>query len=272
MLRRFWTGVAHKASFSLLRPTPLDRMLSPGNMDSSPGWLLYDTLSRMVSPYMANPTNYNPLVEVLEDVVDFDWLRDHCGIKLFVCATNVKTGKIKVFEPDEIDVRAVMASACLPFAFQAVEIAGEHYWDGGYMGNPPIFPLIYGTDVEDVLIVQINPIEIRSVPRSALEILDRMNDLSFNSSLMREMRAIAFVKRLLREHSVPRGRYKDLKIHAIEAEREMDELGYSSKLNADAKFLEWLFALGRAKAEAFLAAHFDKIGVESSTDIEARFL
>ena len=177
-----------------------------------------------------------------------------------------------MFECHEISAKAILASACLPFLYQAVEIDGEHYWDGGFMGNPPIFPLIYKADCEDVLIVQINPIRVDEVPTTAPDIMDRMNELSFNSSLMREMRAIAFVKKLLQEERVPHGRYKDLRIHTIEAEAAMRQLGYSSKLNADGKFLHWLFELGRERASAFLLEHRAKIGIESSTDIAAKFL
>ena len=271
-LARFWGLLAERARCSPLQPTPLDRLFSVGDIDFSPGWLAWDTVSRLVSPYVANPTNYNPLAEVLDEVVDFDWLRRHHTVQLFLCATNVKSGKLRVFGRDEISAKAILASACLPFLFQAVEIDGEHYWDGGFMGNPPIFPLIYETDCEDVVIVQINPICVEEVPVSAPAIIDRMNELSFNSSLMREMRAIAFVQKLLAEHRLPRGPYKDLKIHTIEAEREMRQLGYSSKLNLDGEFLRWLFELGRAQAGAFLEANYDKVGVMSSTDIAGRFL
>ena len=272
ILGLFWRQVSERAAWSMLQPTLLDRLLSVGDMDLSPGWLLYDTLSRTVSPYLANPANYNPLAEVLDEIIDFAWLREHHTVGLFVCATNVKSGKIKVFPCPEVSAKAVLASACLPFLFQAVEIEGEYYWDGGFMGNPPIFPLIYETDCEDVLIVQINPIAVDEVPMTAQAIIDRMNELSFNSSLMREMRAVAFVQKLLDENRVPRGRYKDLKIHTIDAEAEMRQLGYSSKLNADSRFLDWLFELGRARASAFLDASYAKIGVESSTDIAAKFL
>lgn len=271
-LTRFWDVLAERARFSPLQPTPLDRALSIGDMDYSPGWLYWDALSRMISPYVANPTNYNPLAEVLDNVIDFAWLRENHTIPLFACATNVKTGKIRVFSCPEISAKAILASACLPFLYKAVEIDGEYYWDGGFMGNPPLYPLIYQTDCEDVLIVQINPIHVDEVPTTAPAIIDRMNELSFNSSLMREMRAIAFVKKLLDEERVPRGRYKDLRIHTIDAEVELGQLGYSSKLNADGKFLHWLFELGRSRAGMFLDAHFAKIGVESSTDIEAKFL
>ena len=165
-----------------------------------------------------------------------------------------------------------MASACLPFLYQAVEIDGEYFWDGGFMGNPPLYPLIYHTESEDIIIVQVNPIEIDEVPTSATAIIDRMNELSFNSSLMREMRAIAFVQKLVAQDRVERGRYKAVKIHAIEAETEMRKLGYSSKLNATDNFLRWLFELGRDRASLFLDTHFDKLGRESSADIAGKFL
>ena len=284
-LDRFWREVSAAALWSPLHPTPLDRVLSPGNMDFSPAWLLYDSLSRMISPYVANPSGINPLRAPLEAVVDFELLRRVSQLKLFLCATNVKTGRIKVFADREIGPDAVLASACLPSLFQAVEIDGEAYWDGGYLGNPPIFPLIYGTGSEDILIIQINPITINHVPRTATEILDRINELSFNSSLMGEMRAIHFVQRLLEDDRVPRfverlfgddgtarGRYKDLKIHTIDAEAEMRPLGYSSKLNTDLDFLLWLFELGRERADRFLERHYDQIGVESSTDIVKKYL
>ncbi|MEK0083754.1 patatin-like phospholipase family protein [Benzoatithermus flavus] len=272
VLNRFWSLVAERALFSPFQPTPLDRLVSKGDMELSPSWHFYDALSRMVSPYVANPLNYNPLVDILDQVVDFAWLKRNLTIRLFVCATNVKTGKIRVFSGEEISAKAVMASACLPSLFQAVEVEGEYYWDGGFMGNPPIFPLIYETDCEDMLIVQINPIEIEHVPMTAQTIVDRINEISFNSSLMREMRAIAFVQKLLAEHRIPRGRYKDVKIHLIEAEEAMRPLGYSSKLNASADFLCWLRALGRERAGLFLDEAYDKIGVASSVDIAAKFL
>ena len=271
VLGEFWRKTGEAAKTSPLKPTPLDKALSPGNMDFSPFWLWYDSLSRLMSPYQLNPLGFNPLLDVLNDIVDFERLRQNCSIQLFICATNVKTGRIRVFRQSELTVHSILASACLPYLFHAVEVDGEYYWDGGFMGNPPIYPLIYHTDCEDVLIVQINPINIADVPQSANEILDRMNELSFNSSLMREMRAIGFVTRLLEEKALPRDRYKQLKIHTVDAEMEMAALSHSSKLNADAGFLKWLFDLGREKGDEFLAQHFDKIGKESSTNIEEKF-
>ena len=274
-LAEFWGRIAALARFSPLQPSPLDRWLGLGNMDLSPGWIALDNLARLASPYELNPLNIDPLKDVLEAVVDFEALRRSCAARrvlLFLCATNVGTGRIKIFEGEEIGLDAVLASACLPWLFQAVEIDGQFYWDGGYSGNPPIYPLIYGTDCEDVLIVQINPINIEGVPRTASEIVDRVNELSFNATLMREMRAIYFVTRLLEEHRVERGRYKRLNIHTIEAEAELARLGASSKVNADKDFLDWLFRLGRERCGRFLDAHYDKIGGESSTDIVKTFL
>ncbi len=274
-LAEFWGRIAAAARLSPLQPSPLDRWLGMGNMDLSPGWIALDNLARLASPYELNPLNINPLKDVLLEVVDFGALRRACvteRVLLFLCATNVGTGRIKIFEGEEIGLDAVLASACLPWLFHAVEIEGQHYWDGGYSGNPPIYPLIYGTDCEDVLIVQINPINSQDVPRTAPEIIDRVNELSFNSTLMREMRAIHFVTKLLDQQRVERGRYKRLNIHTIDAERELARLGASSKLNADKVFLDWLFELGRERCGRFLDAHYDKIGVESSTDVVRTFL
>ena len=219
-----------------------------------------------------NPAAINPLRSLLLEVVDFDLLRHTRAVELFLCATNVKTSRIKVFDHAEITVDAVLASACLPFLFQAIEIDGEFYWDGGYMGNPPIFPLIYHTDCSDVLIVQINPIVIDDVPMRAQEILDRMNELAFNSSLMREMRAIHFVGKLLQKHALDETSYKQLRIHTIDAEREMAPLSMSSKLNADRRFLHHLFDLGRTRADLFVRDHLDDVGRRSTTDIVEKFL
>lgn len=268
----FWERTADISSRGLLQPTPLDRMLSPGNMDLSPFWLWYDAASRILSPYQLNPFGWNPLRVVLEEVVDFEFLRSTRAVELFLCATNVKTGRIKVFSHEELSVEAVLASACLPYLFQAVKVDGQYYWDGGFMGNPPIYSLIYGTDCDDVMIIQTNPINTQNVPKTAPEILNRMNELSFNSSLMREMRAINFVTRLVDEGLLQSDGYRRLNIHTIDAEEEMSLLRLSSKFNADRSFLSYLFDLGHERAARFIAKHGDKIGRESSTDIVTKFL
>jgi NTE family protein len=272
-LANFWRRISHAAAFSLLQPTWLDRMMGNRSLDNSPAYVLMDMMTRLLSPYQFNPMNYNPLREVLTQVVDFDALRANaCPVKLFLSATNVRTGKVKVFRNDEITADAVLASGCLPFLFQAVEIDGESYWDGGYMGNPAIFPLIYNCGSADVVIVHINPLERAQMPRTASEILNRINEISFNSSLMREMRAINFVTDLIEADQVRTNALKRMHIHGISAEEEMSKLSVASKLNADWGFLCELRDTGRAAADAWLEAHFDRLGHESTVDIRATYL
>jgi NTE family protein len=272
MLDAFWEGLGRMAASSMVQPSAMDRLLSPGNMDYSPLWRLTDVMLRQFSPYEINPTNKNPLQDLIEEVVDFARLRAAPAPPLFVCATNVLTGRLRVFERREISAAAVMASACLPLLFQAVEVAGEHYWDGGYCGNPPIFPLIYMGGAPDILIVQLNPVNIPEVPRDIRSIVDRMNTLAFNSSLMREMRMIRFVTDLIDQGQLPAGKHLRCFIHSIDAEAELAALNASSKMNSSIEFLRHLRALGVAKAEAFLAEHFEAIGARSSTDVAAKFL
>jgi NTE family protein len=181
----------------------------------------------MFSPYQWNPNNKNALKEMLEELIDFSVLQKSRSIRLFICATNVLTGRLKVFENREITPDMIMASACLPYLTQAPEIDGQYYWDGGYMGNPPIFPVIYDTDCRDVLIVQINPINIPEVPRTTNEIFDRINTLSFNSSLMREMRAIYFITSLIEKGELDSSKHKHTFIHTIDAEEVMAKLSAS---------------------------------------------
>ncbi len=168
------------------------------SLDWSPGYMMVDVISRFVSPYEINPLNLNPLKDLIEDVVDFDAVRACSSIRLFLSATNVRTGKVKIFRNKDITSDTVMASACLPLMFQAVEIDGVPYWDGGYSGNPALWPFFYETDTEDLLLIQINPIERPDTPKTARDILNRMNEITFNSSLIKELRAIEFVDRLVK--------------------------------------------------------------------------
>jgi NTE family protein len=272
-LSDFWHRASATGRFGPLRPTPLDKLFSSGNMTFSPFWHVHDLLSKIFSPYEINPGNLNPLRDLLLAVIDFDRLRaSQNGPALFVCATNVLNGRLRVFHRSEITADSVMASATLPYLFQAVEIDGEYFWDGGYFGNPPIFPLIYMGGGRDILIVQINPIKIKEVPRTARAILDHAATLSFNSSLMREMRVIKFIQDLIDCGDLDQAKYMRTLIHTIDAEEELTAFDVSSKFNVDLDFLLHLFALGRAKAERFIEAHYDDIGLRSSTDIAAKFL
>ena len=271
-LANFWRRVSHQALFSPIQPTLLDRLTHNHSLDMSPSFLFFDILTRLLSPYQFNPLNRNPLREVLEASVDMERIRKSCSTQLFISATNVVTGKIRVFQHHELTIDSILASACLPFLFQAVEIDGEHYWDGGYMGNPALYPLIYNCSSADIVIVHINPITRSEVPRTAPDILNRINEISFNSSLMREMRAIAFVTRLIDDGSVNSPALKRMFIHSIESEGFMSELSVSSKMNADWEFLTHLRDVGREAANSWLAKHYDDVGVNSSVDIYEQFL
>ena len=271
-LASLWRRIAGSALFSPLQPSLYDRLTRDHSLSHSPAFLFFDMLSRMLSPYQLNPLNINPLKGVLRAVVDFEALRRDSAVKLFLSATNVRTGKVKLFTGPEITADAVLASTCLPFMFQAVEIDGEHYWDGGYMGNPALFPLIYNCESQDILIIHINPANRPDVPKTAWEIMNRINEISFNSSLMREMRAVAFVTRLIDEGKIKDGDMKRMRIHGIDAEAFMQKLGAASKLNADWEFLQHLRDVGRERAEAWLETDFAKVGVASSIDIQTRYL
>jgi NTE family protein len=261
-LHDFWKAVSENPSVGALKVPSLMEFAGAG----------FDLMSRMFSPYQTNPFNINPLRDMLNAQIDFERLRQHSPVKLFICATNVKNGRIKVFENGELSCDVLLASSCLPFLFQAVEVNGEHYWDGGYMGNPPLFPLYYGTETCDILIVQINPIERDDVPDTSQEIIDRLNEISFNTPLMLELRAIDFVNRLLREDRVDPKKYKHLYIHAIDAENKLRTFGASSKSNTDWTFLQAMHKIGRSAANQWLEEHFDALGERSSVNIRQKFL
>ncbi|CAB3734442.1 patatin-like phospholipase family protein [Paraburkholderia rhynchosiae] len=272
-LHDFWQAVAQSAErYNPLRWTPWLKGTHSFGLDHSPLYAFADMVLRVFSPYQFNPHNLNPLREVLESHVDFAALRKQCPIRLYLCATNVETGKIRIFTGDDVCADAVLASACVPTLFQAVMIDGEHYWDGGYMGNPAIYPLIYNCKTRDVVIVHINPLVRRGVPITTAEILNRINEISFNSSLMREMRAIAFVTELIQQGKIDRGEMREMLIHSIRADDAMCALSVSSKYNADWGFLCELRDNGRREADAWLAHHHGNIGHRSTIDIRREFL
>lgn len=272
-LGNFWRRIAHAQAQTPFQATWWDRLIGNHAMESSPAFVWLDFVTRVLSPYQLNPTDWNPLRDVLTASVDFEAMRRaKLPIKLFLCATNVRSGKVKVFGEPELSADAVMASGCLPFLFKAVEIDGEAYWDGGYMGNPAIFPLIYRCGSPDIMVVHVNPIMREEVPVTAGEIMNRINEISFNSSLMREMRAISFVTRLIDDGEVGMDRLKRLHIHAISAEERMRDLSVLSKFNADWDFLLDLKEVGRTHADAWLKQNFDQIGRRSTVDINQAYL
>ena len=220
-LQRFWKAVSDAGRMSPIQRGPLDVFMGNWSLDNSPSYVFFDLLNRITSPYDVNPFGVNPLKGILEEVVDFDLVRSCDKMKVLVSATNVETGRVKVFNRQELTCDMVMASACLPFMFHAVEIDGVPYWDGGYMGNPVLFPFYEECRTDDIVIVQINPVERKGTPRTAREILNRVNEITFNSSLLKELRAIDFVKRLLEEGKLDPKDYRRLHIHLIDAQEEI---------------------------------------------------
>lgn len=270
-LDAFWGRIGEEATWSLIQRTPLDRLFGNWRIDNSPGYVALDMLGRVFSPYQL-PESRNPLQGVLEQSVDFDAIRYACRIGLYVCATSVRTGKVKVFENREVSIEALLASACLPFLFRAVEVKGEAYYDGGYVGNPAIWPLVYAPGSRDVVIVQVNPVYRDALPTTAREIQDRVNEITFNSSLIAEMRAINFVNRLIAAGKLDPSEYRQTHMHLIDGTDVMVDLHASTKLNAEPDFLVYLKGLGRTAADTWLEREFDKIGAAGTCNIGQTYL
>ena len=265
-LDAYWKRVAEAARFSPIQRSSLDRLMNRWSLDSSPGYLMMDLMSRVVSPYSLNPMGVNPISDILERSVDFAHLGE-ASIKLFITATNVHTGRGKIFRNQDITPDVLLASACLPTMFQAIEIDGEPYWDGGYVGNPTITPLVRESEAKDVILVQINPRERRETPRTASQILDRLNEISFNSPLMKELRMIALLRQAADPGSGEGARWARMLTHRIVTDR-LAEFGASSKLNAEGAFLTMLKEEGRRSANAFLHDHGDDLGKRSTADLD----
>ncbi|MCX5496113.1 patatin-like phospholipase family protein [Kaistia dalseonensis] len=270
-LAEFWTGVS-RASNSI--GSTQDMLQSWMGFWKVPAfkptqWL--DVVSNMTSPYGFNPHNINPLRELIVDLVDFEMVRACDSLKLFISATNVRNGKIKVFTDGEVTADAVMASACLPYLFQTVVIDGEPYWDGGFMGNPALYPFFTETKAEDILLVQINPIERNEIPTGTKEILERMSEITFNASLLREFRAIDFVNRMLDEGRLDPARYRRNRVHRIDAGKALEHFSASTKFDTSLSFFGELHKAGREAARTWLDAHFDDVGVRETVDLRAQF-
>jgi NTE family protein len=281
-LHDFWRAVSETPSASMFGLPAMNDFAGTG----------FDLMSRMFSPYQTNPFNVNPLRDLLARQINFARLRKESPVKLFICATNVRSGRAKVFEHDEISGDVLLASSCLPFLFQAVEIKGEHYWDGGYMGNPPLFPLYDNTETRDIVMVEVNPIERDDVPDKSQEIIDRLNEISFNTPLILEMRAIDFVNRLLEKQQEANSgsgamgllnrliqkkhgqvkQFAPLYIHAIDAEKQMRKFSASTKGDTSWRFLQELHDIGYTATDEWLSKNFDQLGKRSTIDIAQKYL
>jgi NTE family protein len=272
-LADFWRSASSNGNLPALQRAVVERLLSFTPLEGSPAQAWFDALSRYFSPYDVNPLNINPLKDLIERFVDFEKLRADTDLQLFISATNVQTGRVRIFSRDKITADAVMASACLPLLFRAVEIDGIPYWDGGYLGNPVIFPFFRTTATEDVLVVQINPLIRQATPMSSSEIMNRINEITFNSSLIGEYRAIDFVARLIDQGKLPRGtgpgQYRRINIHRIVLDRFGTHFDAFSKLSTDYDFFDMLHISGKRAARRFLDEHFDDIGVKNTVDLRA---
>ena len=269
LMRSFWKKMSDVASWSIVAPSFIDQFNPTFGLEHSPGYLFADMVSRFMSPYQLNPLDINPMRDLLNNAIDFERVRRQQLVKLYLCATTVRTGKIAVFTNKDITADHLIASACMPFRVRAPAINGEHYWEGGFMGNPAIFPVIYGSASSDILLVHLTPTERTELPMSARSILDRMEEISFNAALMREMRVVAFVTQMIDEGKLSDG--KRIFIHSIDAQDITKNLAASSKMNMDWHFLLHLFELGRRRAETWLAANFDHIGVKTTVDLQTEY-
>jgi NTE family protein len=275
-LEEFWWEVSKAgAIFSPVHGNPVERFLGLGTGENPYAYFLFDTMTRLFSPYQFNPLDLNPLKDVIERTVDFDMVRACDQMKLFVSATNVRTGKVKVFRKEEITLDVALASACLPFLFKAVDIEGDHYWDGGYTGNPALYPLFYQTETRDVVIIHLNPLYREEIPTTAPAIMNRINEISFNDSLLKELRAVAFVKKLIEHDMIKdeyKGMYKDILVHSVRADDMMKEFSITSKFDTDWDFLTTLRDSGYAGMKTWLEDHFDNIGHRASVNLHEEFL
>jgi len=264
-LDKYWKHVSRAAAFSPLQRSPLDRLMGRWTLDTSPAYIAMDLMSRVLSPYDLNPMGLNPLRSILLESIDFDRLVSS-PIKLFITATSVRTGRGRIFRNGEITPDVLLASACLPTMFRAVEIDGEPYWDGGYAGNPTITPLVRESDAHDTILVQINPRERAETPRSAGDILNRLNEISFNSPLMKELRMIALLRQVADPGTGEGRRWAEMRTHRIMTD-VLAQFGASSKLNAEWDFIAMLRAEGRWAASEFLERYSDDLGKRSTAHL-----
>ncbi|MGE5267050.1 MAG: patatin-like phospholipase family protein [Deltaproteobacteria bacterium] len=266
-LNRFWRRVADAATFSPFQRSPFDRMIGRWSLDYSPMYIATDLMARLISPYDLAGAASNPLRNILTDIIDFDRLAAG-RFKLFITCTNVRTGRGRVFRNAEITPDVLLASACLPTMFQAVEIDGERYWDGGYSGNPTIAPLVRECQSDDTILVQINPVERTEAPVTAQDIHNRVNEVSFNATLLKELKMIALLRRVADQSDGEGQQWGQMRMHLIRSDL-LATLGASSKLNAEWEFLTMLRDEGRRAADEFVSKHREDIGVRSTLDIDS---
>ncbi|MDR1910575.1 MAG: patatin-like phospholipase family protein [Holosporales bacterium] len=272
VLRSYWTALIESGKTSALKPGPVDQMLNKFTMQNTPAFIMFDLMLKFLSPYQYNPMGLDPLKDLIMKVFDFEKIRKNKEYKLFMSATHVYTGKIKVFKTEEFCPEALLATACLPTIHAAVMVNGEYYWDGGFIGNPVIYPLVYECETPDILVIKLNPTHRNRLPTTSGEISDRLNEITNNTSILREMRSIHFITKLIDEGLIDPTRIKKLHMHLIQDEAAFQDLGWSSKLNTDKKFVDYLFAAGYKAADKWISENFKKIGVESTMPMDDLFM
>ncbi len=270
-LHTFWKAVSDAARFSPIQRSPWNWLAGDYSLDNSPSYLFFESLTQLIPPARLNPFGVNPLRDLVAEQVDFERVNACRKVKIYITATNVRTGRAHIFRQPDLTVDTVMASACLPFLYDAVEISGEAYWDGGYSGNPALYPLVDDQGCRDLLVVQINPMVRQQLPETAREIVSRLNEITFNSSLIKELRSIQLLHQLIDAEGLELERYRAMRLHLIHAEQEVERLSASSKLNAEWGFISKLRAQGYGWASQWLDRHFDDIGKRSTLDLNVLF-
>jgi NTE family protein len=273
-LDRFWRAVNQAGGRNVFGDSALwTAALNPSWLQANPFYKRMEAMMLSASPYEFNPFNHNPLRAVLQETINFDAVRA-APIDVFISATDVLAGRQKVFTRDELGPEQVLASAALPYLFHAETVEGRAYWDGGYLGNPALWPLIQAERTCDILLVTLNPFERADLPRTAGDIVDRLNEITMNAPLVAELRAIGFVQRLIEEDQLTpaaRAHYQPMYVHAILADQALADLSLGSKFDTEWSFLLDLKARGRKAAADWLAAHVEEVGVRSSFEVNARF-
>ncbi len=266
-LRAFWKGVSDAARFSPVQRSFWDRWIGNWSLDNSPSYLMMDFMTRSFSPYELNPLDINPLRDLVAEMIDFDRVNACNKTNIFVTATNVRSGTAHIFRQPDLTADSLMASAALPFLYKAVEIDGEAYWDGGYTGNPALFPLVDDCRARDIVLVQINPFYREEIPKTAREIINRLNEITFNASLLKELRALMLLKEVITAENLVDEEFRRMRIHRIHADRKVADLSSSSKVNAEWDYLVYLHGIGYKEAGHWIENHWDDLGERSSFDL-----
>ena len=271
-LNDYWEAMAKvsKAASSPYAPTLFDKACKYHNLERSPSYFMMEYMQFFLSPYEFNPLNKNPFLDFISDFFDFEAVRNS-NLGLYLATTEVQTGKIKIWDNKKFSPDVLMASACLPFLYQAVEIEGKYYWDGGYIANPAIYPLMDGCDTSDIVIVQLRRLKCDNVPKTRGEITDRLKEVTFNGCLVREMRAIYLITKLIDKGIIKEGTMRRYNTHIIRNEDSFDGLNMSSALNTDIEYLRMLHDEGYKTADKWLEENFENIGKKSTIDDDEVF-